>query len=95
MQRLTLCIQQGTSAFTESLTRATIRYRRLGGYVMSTQFEIFEAEVLKLVSADRALLAEHLIASLNKIYGMVNCYCVIRTGRFIFLYSTQTFRSQT
>ena len=33
---------------------------------MSTQFEILEAEVLKLVSADRALLAEHLIASLDE-----------------------------
>jgi putative addiction module component (TIGR02574 family) len=30
------------------------------------QFEILEAEVLKLVSADRALLAEHLIASLDE-----------------------------
>lgn len=33
---------------------------------MSTQFEILEAEVLKLVSADRALLAEHIIASLDE-----------------------------
>ena len=33
---------------------------------MSTQFEILEAEVLKLVSADRALLAERLIASLDE-----------------------------
>ena len=33
---------------------------------MSIQFEILEAEVLKLVSADRALLAEHLIASLDE-----------------------------
>ncbi len=33
---------------------------------MSTQFEILEAEVLKLVPADRALLAEHLIASLDE-----------------------------
>ncbi|MDD2914660.1 MAG: addiction module protein [Gallionella sp.] len=33
---------------------------------MSTQFEILEAEVLKLASADRALLAEHLIASLDE-----------------------------
>jgi len=33
---------------------------------MPTQFEILEAEVLKLVSADRALLAEHLIASLDE-----------------------------
>ncbi|MDO8810793.1 MAG: addiction module protein [Gallionella sp.] len=33
---------------------------------MSTQFEIFEAEVLKLASADRALLAGHLIASLDE-----------------------------
>ena len=33
---------------------------------MSTQFEILEAEVLKLVSADRALLAEHLIASIDE-----------------------------
>ena len=33
---------------------------------MSMQFEILEAEVLKLVSADRALLAEHLIASLDE-----------------------------
>ena len=35
-------------------------------HVMPTQFEILEAEVLKLVSADRALLAEHLIASLDE-----------------------------
>ena len=33
---------------------------------MSTQFEILEAEVLKLVPADRALLAEHIIASLDE-----------------------------
>lgn len=33
---------------------------------MSTQFRILEAEALKLVSADRALLAEHLIASLDE-----------------------------
>lgn len=33
---------------------------------MSTQFEILEAEVLKLVPSDRALLAEHIIASLDK-----------------------------
>lgn len=33
---------------------------------MSRQFEILEAEVLKLVPADRALLAEHIIASLDE-----------------------------
>ncbi len=33
---------------------------------MSTQFEVLEAEVLKLVPADRALLAEHIIASLDE-----------------------------
>ena len=33
---------------------------------MPTQFKILEAEVLKLVPADRALLAEHLIASLDE-----------------------------
>ncbi len=33
---------------------------------MSTQFEILEAEVLKLLPADRALLAEHIIASLDE-----------------------------
>jgi len=33
---------------------------------MSTQFEILEAEVLKLVPADRALLVEHIIASLDE-----------------------------
>ncbi|MDO9371408.1 MAG: addiction module protein [Gammaproteobacteria bacterium] len=33
---------------------------------MSTQFEALEAEVLKLAPADRALLAEHLIASLDE-----------------------------
>ncbi len=33
---------------------------------MSTQFEILQAEVLKLVPADRALLAEHIIASLDE-----------------------------
>ncbi len=33
---------------------------------MSTQFEILEAEVLKLVPAERALLAEHIIASLDE-----------------------------
>jgi hypothetical protein len=33
---------------------------------MSTQFEILEAEVLKLVPADRALLAESHIASLDE-----------------------------
>jgi len=33
---------------------------------MSTQFEILEAEVLKLVPSDRALLAEHIIASLDE-----------------------------
>ncbi|MGZ8159203.1 MAG: addiction module protein [Methylobacter sp.] len=33
---------------------------------MSTQFEILEAEVLKLVPAERVLLAEHIIASLDE-----------------------------
>lgn len=33
---------------------------------MSTQLEILEAEVLKLAPADRALLAEHIIASLDE-----------------------------
>ncbi|MDO8413524.1 MAG: addiction module protein [Gallionellaceae bacterium] len=33
---------------------------------MSTQFEIIEAEALKLLPTDRALLAEHLIASLDE-----------------------------
>jgi len=33
---------------------------------MSPQFEILEAEVLKLVPAERALLAEHIIASLDE-----------------------------
>lgn len=33
---------------------------------MSTHFEILEAEVLKLVPAERALLAEHIIASLDE-----------------------------
>lgn len=33
---------------------------------MSTQFEILEAEVLKLAPSDRAMLAEHLIASLDQ-----------------------------
>lgn len=33
---------------------------------MPTQFEILEAEILKLVPADRALLAEHIIASLDE-----------------------------
>lgn len=33
---------------------------------MSLQFELLEAEALKLASADRALLAEHLIASLDE-----------------------------
>ncbi|MDP1770784.1 MAG: addiction module protein [Methylobacter sp.] len=33
---------------------------------MSTHFEILQAEVLKLVPADRALLAEHIIASLDE-----------------------------
>ncbi|HEY8094629.1 MAG TPA: addiction module protein [Methylobacter sp.] len=33
---------------------------------MSLQFEILEAEVLKLVPAERALLAEHIIASLDE-----------------------------
>ncbi|MGZ8159206.1 MAG: addiction module protein [Methylobacter sp.] len=33
---------------------------------MPTQFEILEAEVLKLVPAERALLAEHIIASLGE-----------------------------
>lgn len=33
---------------------------------MSTQFEILQAEVLKLIPADRALLAEHIIASLDE-----------------------------
>ncbi|MDP2759334.1 MAG: addiction module protein [Sideroxyarcus sp.] len=33
---------------------------------MPTQFKILEAEVLKLVPADRALLAERLIASLDE-----------------------------
>ncbi|BBP00130.1 addiction module protein [Sulfuriferula nivalis] len=32
---------------------------------MTTQFEILEAEVLKLVPTERALLAEHIIASLD------------------------------
>jgi hypothetical protein len=33
---------------------------------MSTQFEILEAEVLNLVPAERALLAEHIVASLDE-----------------------------
>ncbi len=33
---------------------------------MSPQFEILEAEILKLVPAERALLAEHIIASLDE-----------------------------
>jgi putative addiction module component (TIGR02574 family) len=33
---------------------------------MPTQFEILEAEVLKLVPADCALLVEHVIASLDE-----------------------------
>ena len=33
---------------------------------MTTQFEILEAEALKLDSSDRARLAEHLIASLDE-----------------------------
>ncbi|MDP3589947.1 MAG: addiction module protein [Methylobacter sp.] len=33
---------------------------------MSPQFEILEAEVLKLVPAERALLTEHIIASLDE-----------------------------
>lgn len=33
---------------------------------MSTRLEILEAEVLKLVPADRALLVEHIIASLDE-----------------------------
>ncbi len=33
---------------------------------MSPQFEILEAEVLNLVPAERALLAEHIIASLDE-----------------------------
>ena len=33
---------------------------------MSTPFEILEAEALKLVPADRALLVEHIIASLDE-----------------------------
>ena len=33
---------------------------------MSTQFEILEAEVLKLLPADRAPLAENIIASLDE-----------------------------
>jgi putative addiction module component (TIGR02574 family) len=33
---------------------------------MPTQFEIIEAEALKLMPADRARLAEHLIASLDE-----------------------------
>lgn len=33
---------------------------------MPTQFEILEAEILKLVPADRALLTEHIIASLDE-----------------------------
>lgn len=33
---------------------------------MSTQFEIIEAEAIKLMPTDRALLAEHLIASLDE-----------------------------
>lgn len=33
---------------------------------MSSQFEALEAEVLKLAPSDRALLAQHLIASLDE-----------------------------
>ena len=33
---------------------------------MPTQFEILESEALKLMPADRARLAEHLIASLDE-----------------------------
>jgi hypothetical protein len=41
---------------------------------MSPQLELLEAEALKLASADRALLAEHLIASLDEDNEIEACW---------------------